>query len=47
MRAYVGTTVMLNPGDTDEIVTLMTADGRELDEGEEDLCTYLDWVIAD
>ena len=47
MKAHIGTTVMLNPGDTDEIVTLTTAGSRELDEGEQDLCTYLDQVIED
>ncbi len=47
MKAYVGTTVTLNPGDTDEIITLTTAGGRGLNEGEQDLCTYMDRVIAD
>ncbi len=47
IKAYVGTTVTLNPGDPDGAVTLTTAGGRGLNEGEEDLCTYLDSVIAD
>jgi len=47
VQHYVGTPVSLNPGDPDDIITLKTAGARELEEDEEDLCTYLDWIIGD